>query len=204
VSALKAASALKQKTLGPDDPDVGISEGNLGNVLHEMGRNDEALVHADRGVMILQAKLGAGHPDLARLFNNLGEILNGLGRFQSARERFERAVAIFEREIGPNAAILAYPLTGIGLSYLGQNKPTNALIFLERAFKIRIDAQVDLVDKADTAFALARALWDSSRDRDRARHLAGEAKTIYSKGAGLSQIEDVDRWLRSHRSTRPT
>src|SRR5206468_179200 len=48
IRAISEASGLKQRILGPESADVAISEANLGNILEEMGRFDEALVHMDR------------------------------------------------------------------------------------------------------------------------------------------------------------
>jgi tetratricopeptide (TPR) repeat protein len=192
------ALALKERALGPDHPDVGISEGNLSVVLTALGRNQEALEHVDRSIEILENGLGAGHPDLATQLNNRGEILNALGRSRDARASFEKARIIWERELGLDNRNLAYALTGIGISYLADGDGSNAIVPLERAFKIREAEETDPSRRAETRFALARALWDSGRDRPRAHALAEEARESYARAEIKAKLAEVDSWLRVH------
>jgi serine/threonine protein kinase len=201
VEALKSGLALKQKLLGAEHPDVGLTEGNLGYVLHAAGRNSEALEHVDRSIAILEKKLGMNHPDLTAHFENRGEILNALGRPEEAVRSFQQALSIWERELGAEASILAYPLTGMGLGYLAEGKAANALVPLERAARIRTGQEVDPADEAETNFALARALWAAGREQSRARRLAEEARTDYGRAAEAQRLTQVDVWLRSHSSS---
>jgi tetratricopeptide (TPR) repeat protein len=192
------ALALKQKALGPDHPDVGLSEGNVAFALQELGRSQEALVHIDRSVRILEGGLGSGHPDLGHGFSNRGEILISLGRYREARQSFEKARIIWERELGMDDRNLGYPLHGIGTSYLAEGDSNSALVPLERAFKIREAFEKDAFKKTETRFALARALWDSNRDRGRARLLAEQARTFYADTKLTNRLVEVEAWLRSH------
>jgi tetratricopeptide (TPR) repeat protein len=194
------AVAMKEKALGKDHPDVGVSEDNVAIALAEVGRNQEALGHVDRAIALLEGGLGAGHPDLATAHSNRGEILNALGRFGEARQAFERARVILERELGLDAVNLSYPLLGIGVSYLMEGNPVSAIVPLERAFKIRQANDLDPAKRAEASFALARALWESNRDRARARSLAEEAKAGYAKPNTKAKLAEVEGWLRSHAS----
>jgi hypothetical protein len=195
--AQQQALVLKQQALGPDHPDVGVSEGNIANELAGLGRNQEALGHVDSSVALIENGYGASHPVLATQLSNRGEILGALGRPREARQSFERARVIWERELGLEDRNLAYALTGIGLTYLAENDPGNALASLERAYKIREAHEVDPSRRAETRFALARALWEAKRDRARARLLAEQAKEGYAKGAVKAKVAEVDGWLRA-------
>ena len=190
--------ALKERALGRDHPDVGISEGNLAVVLTALGRNQEALEHVDRSIEILENGLGAGHPDLATQLNNRGEILNALGRSRDARTSFEKARIVWERELGLDNPNLAYALTGIGTSYLSEGDTSNAIVPLERAFKIREAHETDPSRRAETRFALARALWESGRDHLRARSLAEQARVSYVEAQLKTNVAEVDSWLHLH------
>ena len=198
--AHQQALALKEKMLGSDHPDVGISESNLAIVLLELGRNAEALTHNDRATRLLMAGLGADHPDLAFSFSEGGEILNALGRHREARLSFERALASWERQLGPGDRNLADPLTGIGVSYLAEGSSTEALIPLERALKIRETQEPELSRRAETQFALARALWESNRARGRARVLADQARQSYRRAPSKDRDKalEVDNWIHGH------
>jgi serine/threonine protein kinase len=192
------AIALKEHALGPDHPDVGISEGNIAVELAELSRNQEALVHVDRAVALIENGFGASHPMLATQLNNRGEILGALGRQREARQSFERARVIWERELGLDDRSLAYALTGIGISYLAEDDASSALAPLERAYKIREAQEVDPARRADTRFALARSLWETNRDRARARALAAQARDAYLKSDAKAKVAEVDSWMRAH------
>jgi len=197
LAAFQQAQMLKEKVLGHDHPDIGIAEGNMAVELASLSRNQEALSHVDRSIALLETGLGASHPDLATQLSNRGEILAALGRQREARQSFERARVIWERELGLDDRNLAFALTGIGMTYLAEDDPGSALAPLERAFKIREAHEVDPSRRADTRFALARSLWETNRDRVRARALAEQAKEGYVKGSLKTKVAEVDTWLRS-------
>jgi tetratricopeptide (TPR) repeat protein len=190
------ALSLKEKTLGNRHPDVAISEANLAIALTELKRYDEALGHVERAVAIDREGLGSGHPDLAQQLSNRGEILRLLDRYVEARAAFEQARAIWERELGPDSALLAYPLTGIGETYLAEGEANRALVPLARAFKIRQTQDPDRSRRAETKFAYARALWNSNRDRSRARALGEEARADYAEAQSRDKLVPVEEWLR--------
>jgi serine/threonine protein kinase/tetratricopeptide (TPR) repeat protein len=192
------ALGLKEKVLGVDHPDVAVTEGNLAIALAELGRSQEALVHIQRSVTVLEHGLGEAHPETAFQLGNYGEILNALGRPAEARRVFERARITWEREVGPESRSLAYPLTGIGLSYLAESNPGNALAPLERAFTIRKSQETNPAKRAETAYALARALWESNRDKARARTLADEARSDYQRARAKAKVVEVEKWLQAH------
>jgi tRNA A-37 threonylcarbamoyl transferase component Bud32/tetratricopeptide (TPR) repeat protein len=192
------ALSLKQKVLGPDNSDVALSEGNVAVALLELGREQEALTHVDRSLDILSRGVGVGHPEYATQLNNRGEILNALGRYRDARGAFESSRIIWERELGLEHRNLGYVLTGIGESYLGERDPVSALAPLERAWRIREAKETDPW-RGVTRFALARALWDSDRDRLRALELAVSARESYARAGDKRKLADIDAWLEARR-----
>jgi hypothetical protein len=74
--------------------------------------------------------------------------------------------------------------------------PLRAVPILERALELPCSPHA----AARVRFELARALWDSRRDRARARSLATDARARY---ASLSMTNEesarVTRWLEAHR-----
>jgi serine/threonine-protein kinase len=189
--------AAKQRVLGSRHPDVSISEGNVAIALTELGRHQEALGHVDNAVAIATEGLGPGHPDLALHLYNRGEILRALGRRADARVSYNGARAIWERELGADNTLLAYVLTGIGQTHLDDNDANSALVPLERAYRIGQSEGPDSPRRAETNFALARALWGARRDRGRALTLAEEAKATYAKTPTQDKLAEVESWLRS-------
>jgi eukaryotic-like serine/threonine-protein kinase len=201
INSLKEGLTLKKKLLGDDDPDVALSEGNLAYVLETSGMFTEALAHVERAIEIQEKKLGLAHPVLYNQLNNRGDILNALQRPEEASRSFVRAIKLWEREVGVDAPVLAYALTGLGTSYLLENKPVNAIEPLERALKVRGEERTDPIDQAQTFFALARALVESGREQSRARRLAENARSAYSKSGLTNDATRVDAWLQVHGST---
>jgi tetratricopeptide (TPR) repeat protein len=190
---------LKIRARGSDHPDVGISDGNIAIALQGLGRSQEALTHVDRSIEVLSHGLGADHPDVGTQLSNRGEILNALGRAREARQSFERARVIWERELGLESRNLGYALTGIGLSYLAERDAASAVAPLEKAWKIREQKETDASTRAETAFALARALWESGRDKQRADALAQIARAAFVRESAKVQVASVDSWLGARR-----
>jgi serine/threonine protein kinase/tetratricopeptide (TPR) repeat protein len=198
VRLVQDAVRYKRTVLGADHPDVGVSEGNLGISLAEMGRFEEAADHIESSIRILERGLGNAHPDLAFQLSNRGEVLNSLGRYRDAREAFSRAIEIWENELGPKSQDLGDPLTGIGISYLEERDPQKAVAYLRRAQEIRDEGQSRPSKRGETKFALARALWESRRDRRQARSLATAARSAYETAKNSSKVAEVEDWLREH------
>jgi eukaryotic-like serine/threonine-protein kinase len=73
-----------------------------------------------------------------------------------------------------------------------------AIPILERALAIREHRAVARELLAETRDVLARALWRSTRDRERAIALARQARDGYAAGGGLWQprLVALDAWLR--------
>ena len=93
--------------------------------------------------------------------------------------------------------LLSYSYDGIGQSLLGLGKLQEARAALERALAIR---GTDPVDLADTQFALARTLWQSSGQQKVAAIRYGEqARRDYQRAAKQDRVAGVDAWLAKHR-----
>ena len=167
--------------------------------LSEAGRPAEALALNQRAIDILRKALGAGHPEVAMHISNRGEILNALGRYEEARALFNSALAVWNKELPPDHSDFGDSLNGIGASYLGQDEPEPALAPLERALAIREKSGAEPSQIGETRFLLARALWDSGRDRARAATLAQAAKSAYGdKAPWRDKVDAIDRWLAQH------
>jgi eukaryotic-like serine/threonine-protein kinase len=173
----------KRRVLPPDHWDVALSIGNVAGRLHELGRDAEALEKNEQAIAILEHALGQQHPDLALHVYNRGEIKLALGRISEARADFQRSLAIWQAELPANHLYNSYPLTGIGLAALADGQAVgDAIAPLERALAIREESSAAPAMRAETMFALARALWQAGPDRepDRARAvaLAEEARDL--------------------------
>ena len=199
IAAYQRARAIAEASLRADDPDVARPIGNLAMALSEAGRPAEGLAFNQRAVDILRKALGAGHPEVVMHMSNRGEILNALGRYDEARALFNAALAVWNKELPRDHSNVGDSLNGIGASYLGQDEPEPALAPLERALAIREKSGAEPSQIGETRFLLARALWDSGRDRARAGTLAQAARAAYGdKAPWRDKVDAIDRWLAQH------
>ena len=195
----RAAVAIKEKSEGPDSPDTGQSLTNIALYLAELDNLEEAEQHARRAVQITEAGLGPSHPRTAIVLFNYGEVLNRLKRFPAARVVAQRALEILEGNVASDGIILAYPLMALGLGYLNDEMPEQALPLLERAVRIRDSGETEPALRGESHFALAQALRCTGRDRNRAVALAQTALGEYSRAlrapGARREIGRLQEWL---------
>jgi serine/threonine protein kinase len=195
----RLAAAAKEKVLGADDPDFALSIGNIAFYLESIGDLESAVEHAGRAAQILENRLGPDHPRTAIHQSNFSELLARVGRFEEAADVATRALTVLERETDPDGLYVTFPLLALGASYLGLGRADAALAPLERAHRIRIDQASDPTKRAEARFLLARALWESGRDRARARDLARTARDEYrlppQTGSTAREAGAIDAWL---------
>ena len=81
-------------------PDVAKSYGNIGNVLDDMGKPEEALVHMQKGLEIELKLLGSDHPDVAVSKVNIGLVFKDMGKKSEAKQMFTEAAGIRRKVFG--------------------------------------------------------------------------------------------------------
>jgi nephrocystin-3 len=130
------ALAIRERTLGPDHPDVAASLGNLAGLYQDQGDYDRALPYYERALAIDEATPGADHLRVATSLNNLGLLHQAQGDYARALLLFERALAIRERVFGAHHLEVAGSLNNLALAchYLGEHD--RALPLYERALAI--------------------------------------------------------------------
>jgi eukaryotic-like serine/threonine-protein kinase len=196
------ARQIKEKTLGPDDPDVAVTLANIALVLNKLGRSAEALRMSDRRLRIHQRALGDSHPAMGDELSNRGEILLALDRPLEAIDAYQRAKKIWEREFGDDVPAVAYALTGIGRALVILKKPKEALPDLERALSIRERSDPEPSRLAETELWLASAIWDGNRDFDRSVGLARKALEQCGQSTALEPLRiEISKWLATHRAS---
>ena len=85
------------------------------------------------------------------------------------------------RSLGRDHPFVADPLTGLGEVALAEHHPADARALLERAWELRSTHVADAGVREETAFSLARAIWESApADRRHALELAREAHDGYA------------------------
>jgi tetratricopeptide (TPR) repeat protein len=93
------ALGILEEILGADDPRLASFVENVGVVLWDMGRPEEAVVQYERAARLFG--LGDSRPDdIALLRCNMAESLIALGRLREARPALEAALQYFESAFG--------------------------------------------------------------------------------------------------------
>jgi len=88
------------ESFNPGDPNIGILQCNIGEVLRLQGRPAEALEAYGKSLAILEKPLGADNPRLAAPLTGMARVLPKLGRATEAVVAAERAVTLLEKGQG--------------------------------------------------------------------------------------------------------
>ena len=158
---------------------------------------DQALDTAMRAFKLVSAIFPADAYEVNVALLARAHALVALRRAAEARADVTAVEATFEKVLGRDHPFLADPMTVLGEVALSEGRPDEARAALERAWEIRSTHVSDAGAREETAFALARAIWDSAPDdRTHALELANEARDGYAAIPDLaSRLAVVARWI---------
>lgn len=129
--------AIREKTLGPNHPEVASSLNDLGTLRRVMGDLIGARSYLERALAIRERILGPNHPHTASSLNKLGGLLNSVGDLVGAQSYFKRALAIWEKNLGTDHPDTARSLNNLGMLLKAMNDLSSARAYFERALTIR-------------------------------------------------------------------
>jgi tetratricopeptide (TPR) repeat protein len=192
------AEQITTRAYGPEHPDLGDYLADQGAVLQAQGKLDLAEAALTRAVAIAEKAHGADNPQLAMVLTNLAIVQAGRGEHEAALAAYRRALAIFEHKLGAAHPSLAYPLAGIGGSLVELHRAAEAVPYLERAVRLRVEAKAPSALTAEVRYGLAQALATAPATRARARAEAQAALAGYVSAKDAAHAADVRAWLASH------
>jgi tetratricopeptide (TPR) repeat protein len=198
LALVREATAIKERVLPAGHPDVAIGWNFEADILHSLGRSEEALPINKRAYDVFVAAYGPASVEASYTLNNRGECLMDVKRPAEALVAFEEALSHLEAHVGSEHPNLSHPLTGVGHALVALGRPREAVSPLERALRLRDPAHTDQSLVAETELALAKALTDASMDDARARALATKARDAYLRGSSKAGVAAVDAWLAAH------
>jgi hypothetical protein len=192
-----AAVASREQSLGPFHPDLALSLVNQAKASLALGDPDRAYEAANRALTIAAGVYPADAYDVTAARLARGQALIALDRAGEAHADFVLVRDGFERMLGHDHPFLAEPLTGLGEVALFERRAADARAELERAWELRSTHVADAGAREQTAFDLARAIWDAAPgDRRHALELAREARDGYAAIPDLEpRLAVVDHWL---------
>jgi tetratricopeptide (TPR) repeat protein len=199
IADARQALAAKERALGPDAPDVGISLMNLSGYLVEAGFGDEGIAASLRAIQVLTAGFGPEHPKNALALSNHGEWLLRMRRFRDALGFAERALAIFQREMDPQGLFVAHAQWVIGVGAYHEGDFERARDALECAQRNRARANAIAAERGEVNFALGRTLVDGNLDKERGLALVQRAREEYQQAPRnpfvAADLAEVESWL---------
>jgi eukaryotic-like serine/threonine-protein kinase len=171
---------------------------NLALVHSDAGDHEEAHRLLVRSLMIRRDRLG-DHETTAITIHNLGHVEARRGNCGEARAHYEEAVDILEQVSEVNVRLLGYALHGLGECLIDLGEAGAAVQSLERALDLHERGEGDPRSRAESRFALARALWDRGEDHDRqhgvelARSALDDLRPTGQRAAATRRR--IERWL---------
>jgi tetratricopeptide (TPR) repeat protein len=99
---LQAVALAEPPPVGPDHPRLAEVLGDLGQVLFQRGRYDEADATLQRALTMQEQLLGPEHEDVSKTLSEMGHSCIKQGNFRRAKGLLKRAVAIAELYVVPD------------------------------------------------------------------------------------------------------
>ncbi|MBW2457383.1 MAG: serine/threonine protein kinase [Deltaproteobacteria bacterium] len=181
-----------RQLLGDDNLHVVEVHSHYGWLLREVGRYDEARVHLERVVSVLEE---ADDPQLATALNGLASLHLDLGELDEAAALCDRAIPLCEQQVGAETVDLAHIVTNRGLVAMGRAEPEQALPDFERAAAIRARRLAeDDPDLGTTHHNLGAALAGVGR-LEEACHRFAQAIAVWQGAYGADHPQVVQAHL---------
>ena len=151
----------------------------------------EALALCAKSPSAIISSCGAIHVARADLEMRAGDC-------RAARPHLDRGQATLEKTLGADHPMMVNPLSVRGRCLLSERRPADAVPVLERTLALLETAEVGATIVGEPRWLLARALWESGGDRDRALNLAIRAERELAGGDEeiADDLRAVRAWLR--------
>ncbi|MDQ3919080.1 MAG: FxSxx-COOH system tetratricopeptide repeat protein [Acidobacteriota bacterium] len=176
--------AIRERSLGPDHPDVATGLNNLASLYDSLGRYAEAEPLYMRSLAIREKSLGPDHPRLALSLNNLAYLYNRQGRYVESEPLLARALSINEKALGPDHPSVATGLNNLASLYDSLGRYAEAEPLFARA--LSIDEKALGPDHPDVAtdFNNLASLYENQGRYEEAEQLSARSLAIREKSLG--------------------
>jgi eukaryotic-like serine/threonine-protein kinase len=192
----RRALEIIEPSLG-EHPATALSWSNVGSTLAEIGEPTGAREAHYRALEIRTRLFGADSLWVAITKGNIG-FANLIDRPADAPREFEAMRKSLEASLPADHPYQAFPLSGLGRAFRALGRPAEAIPLLERALSLWESSGIALPhDLAADRFALARALWQVGRERERSVEVAKSALATLAtlEASHLPLREEIRTWL---------
>jgi CHAT domain-containing protein/tetratricopeptide (TPR) repeat protein len=118
--------AIREKALGPEHHDVGLTLSDMATLSQSQGRYAEAEPLFRRSLAIREKALGPQHPSVGIALNNLALLYRDQGRYAEAEPLYRRSLAIMEKTRGPEHQQVGIALNNLAQLYQAQGRYAEA------------------------------------------------------------------------------
>lgn len=176
--------AIREKSLGPNHPDVAQCLNNLAELYRAQGQYGKAEPLYQQELAIWEKSLGPDHSDVAQCLNNLAELYRAQEQYGKAEPLHQRALAIREKSLGPDHPDVAQSLNNLAMLYYAQGQYGKAEPLYQWALAIWEDAfDPDHPHVAQTLNNLAMLY------RKQGRNTEAEVLETHAKANSVHQIK---------------
>ncbi|HUQ02290.1 MAG TPA: serine/threonine-protein kinase [Kofleriaceae bacterium] len=195
IAGLTRAIAIRAKLDG-DTPGrlQGHSEHKLAEAYARTGKLDEALVHADRAMQILEAAIPPGHPDLIKAYAQYGNINLAAERWPAVERAMGRCAELALAAYGPRHQVRAVCLLGLAQYKLAAHQAAAAAADAQVALEVMIELHLHPTNVGAAEGVLGRALGESG-DKAGAREHLDKAIAIFEQlgPGGAASLAEAKR-----------
>ena len=92
---------IQKEVSDKDDSEMAFTYNNIGLVLDDEGKHEEALNYYQKALAIREKVLGTEHPNTATTYHNIGFSYYKMKKYDTALEYMNKALAIFQEKLGP-------------------------------------------------------------------------------------------------------
>ncbi len=131
------ALAIRRRILGDEHPDTLASVSNMGLLLEELDRIDEAAPYFQEALDGRRRVLGPDHAETAAALSNLGSLLQHAGRYEEALACCREAVEANRRALGDEHSQTLTAINNLGYVLQSMGRYDEALVFFREALETR-------------------------------------------------------------------
>lgn len=154
-----------ESQLGPDEPSLAQTMGNLSLAEEQAGRDVQAREHIEDALVIARRVFGPHHPTVAELAQLRGELLFYTGHLRAAETALQEVLETLPQAVGPHSPLHHAPLVLLGELALEERRYPQAQVWFERAAALALGGEMYGVLEQT---GLARAWWGQG-EAERAR-----------------------------------
>lgn len=169
-----------RKLYGEEHAVTASCEHNLGAMLFDVGRYEEALKQFQAGLLIRRKVLPADHPHIAISQDGVGVALAALGRMTEAQEQYRPALELRRRVLGEDHPETAYSWNNLGQSQSFLADFPAAMESFQKSLKIR------------------RAVFGEEHP-DTAKAHNNYAYQLFAMGRSLEALPELERAVETYR-----